>query len=136
MRPFGSKRPKVERFNLHSSFILVETSYFHPPMGLYDILSGIRKKGYTPLLAHPERYMYMDDTDYRRLRDMDVKLQLNILSLAGAYGESAARKAHRLLHQRAYSCLGTDLHHLDDFLEYAEEKCVTKEDVMILRLLQ
>ena len=132
----SDQRSSASIFNLHSSFILVETSYFHPPMGLYDILSGIRKKGYTLLLAHPERYMYMDDTDYRRLRDMDVKLQLNILSLAGAYGEPAARKAHRLLHQRAYSCLGTDLHHLDDFLEYAEEKCVTKEDVMILRLLQ
>jgi len=105
-------------------------------MGLYDILENIRKKGYTPLLAHPERYMYMDDADYRRLQDMNVKLQLNILSLSGAYGESAARKAHRLLHQGAYSCLGTDLHNLDDFLEHAEIKCLTKKDITLLLSVQ
>jgi tyrosine-protein phosphatase YwqE len=130
----SDQRSSASLFTLHSS-LLVETSYFHPPMGLYDLLAGIRKKGYTPLLAHPERYMYMEDADYRRLRDMDVKLQLNILSLAGAYGDAAARKAHRLLHQNAYSCLGTDLHNLNDFLEYAEEKCLTKEEAILMNTL-
>ena len=122
-------------FTLHSSLLLVETSYFHPPMGLYDILENIRKKGYTPLLAHPERYMYMENSDYRRLQDMNVKLQLNILSLTGAYGESAARKAYHLLHQGAYSCLGTDLHNLNSFLEYVEVKCLTKKDIEIVKTL-
>lgn len=113
--------------------LLVETSYFHPPMGLYDILENIRKKGYTPLLAHPERYMYMDDTDYRRLQDMGVKLQLNILSLAGAYGETAACKSHHLLHQGAYSCIGSDLHNLDSFLEYIDVKCLTSKEITLLQ---
>ena len=116
-------------FTLHSSLLLVETSYFHPPMGLYDILENIRKKGYTPLLAHPERYMYMDDADYRRLQDLGVKLQLNILSLAGAYGETAARKSHHLLHQGAYSCMGSDLHNLNSFLEYVDVRCLTKDNI-------
>ena len=123
-------------FTLHSSLLLVETSYFHPPMGLYNILENIRKKGYTPLLAHPERYMYMENSDYRRLQDMDIKLQLNILSLTGAYGETAARKAYHLLHQGAYSCLGTDLHNLNSFLEYAEVKCLTQKDITLLHSVQ
>ena len=117
----------------HSPLLLVETSYFHPPMGLYDILENIRKKGYTPLLAHPERYMYMDDTDYRRLQDMGVKLQLNILSLTGAYGETAARKSHHLLHQGAYSCMGSDLHNLNSFLEYVNVKCLTQKEITLLQ---
>ena len=120
----------------HSPLLLVETSYFHPPMGLYDILENIRKKGYTPLLAHPERYMYMDDADYRRLQDMGVKLQLNILSLAGAYGETAARKSHHLLHQGAYSCMGSDLHNLDSFLEYVNVKCLTKKEIYLLQSIK
>lgn len=119
-----------------SPLILVETSYFHPPMGLYDILENIRKKGYTPLLAHPERYMYMDDADYRRLQDMGVKLQLNILSLAGAYGETAARKSHHLLHQGAYSCMGSDLHNLNSFLEYVNVKCLTKKEISLLQSIK
>ena len=123
-------------FTLHSSLLLVETSYFHPPMGLYDILENIRKKGYTPLLAHPERYMYMDDADYRRLQDMGVKLQLNILSLSGAYGETAARKSHHLLHQGAYSCMGSDLHNLNSFLEYVDVKCLTQKEITLLQSVQ
>ena len=36
--------------------LLVETSYFNPPMGLQNILLRIKAKGYIPILAHPERY--------------------------------------------------------------------------------
>ena len=39
--------------------LLVETSYFNPPMGLQNILLRIKAKGYFPILAHPERYVYM-----------------------------------------------------------------------------
>ena len=43
--------------------LLVETSYFNPPMGLNNILLRIKSKGYVPILAHPERYVYMDEDD-------------------------------------------------------------------------
>ena len=36
----------------------METSYFNPPMGLNNILLRIKAKGYYPILAHPERYVY------------------------------------------------------------------------------
>lgn len=78
----------------------------------------------------------MDDADYRRLQDMGVKLQLNILSLAGAYGETAARKSHHLLHQGAYSCMGSDLHNLDSFLEYVNVKCLTKKEIYLLQSIK
>lgn len=92
--------------------ILVETSYFTPPAGLESILEKIKKKGLFPLLAHPERYVYMDDDDYRRLVDMDVRLQLNVLSLTGFYGKTAQAKSRRLLKKGMYTCFGTDLHRL------------------------
>ena len=137
LSPLTSQRLRVgASAGIPSPLILVETSYFHPPMGLYDILENIQKKGYTPLLAHPERYMYMDDADYRRLQDMDIKLQLNILSLTGAYGETAARKSHHLLHQGAYSCMGSDLHNLDSFLEQIDVKCLTKKEIILLQSLK
>ena len=134
--PYQDASPLSPLTSHPSPLILVETSYFHPPMGLYNILKNIQKKGYTPLLAHPERYMYMDDADYRRLLDMGIKLQLNILSLAGAYGETAARKSHHLLHQGAYSCIGSDLHNLDSFLEYVDVKCLTKKEITLLQSIQ
>ena len=49
-------------------------------------LEQIKSLGYHPLLAHPERYMYMDESEYRQLHQNGVKFQLNLASLAGGYG--------------------------------------------------
>ena len=63
--------------------LLVETSYFNPPYGLHDILKRIKSKGYFPVLAHPERYIYMGQKDYqqvqvikRMVRDLNFDLDI------------------------------------------------------------
>ncbi len=90
--------------------LLVETSYFNPPMGLTDLLQRIKSKGYHPVLAHPERYVYMDTPHYRRLKSLGVLFQLNLLSLVGLYGRQACLKARQLLEKGYYDLAGTDLH--------------------------
>lgn len=92
--------------------LLVETSYFNPPMGLYDTLRRIEKCGYTPVLAHPERYMYMERDDYRRLKDEGAEFQLNLPSLSGYYGRHVRQKAEWLRSRGFYDCAGTDVHSL------------------------
>lgn len=54
--------------------LLVETSYFTPPYGFYDTLETIKSKGMYPIIAHPERYIYMSEDDYARLRSMGGSL--------------------------------------------------------------
>ena len=98
-----------------SPWLLVETSYFNPPMDLDGLLQRIREKGYQPLLAHPERYVYMTWADYTRLHEAGVLFQLNLPSLAGGYGPDARRKAERLLKARWYHRTGSDLHRLSHF---------------------
>ena len=98
-----------------SPLLLVETSYFNPPMDLDGLLQRIREKGYQPLLAHPERYVYMTWADYTRLHEAGVLFQLNLPSLAGGYGPDARRKAERLLKARWYHRTGSDLHRLSHF---------------------
>ena len=90
--------------------LLVETSYFNPPMGLNNILLRIKAKGYYPVLAHPERYIYMRRDEYERLKSMDIKFQLNLFSLTGLYGKEAQKKANDLLKAGMYDYTGTDLH--------------------------
>lgn len=94
------------------NLLLVETSYFNPPANLYDLLEDIASAGYRPLLAHPERYMYMSRTDYARLHDMGVELQFNIVSAAGAYGPEVQARAESLLRNGYYSYAGNDMHSL------------------------
>lgn len=92
--------------------LLVETSYFNPPMGLNNILLRIKAKGYTPVFAHPERYNYMDECDYRQLKELNVKFQLNLFSLVGAYGTEIKKKAGWLLKNDFYNLTGSDTHSL------------------------
>lgn len=92
--------------------LLVETSYFSPPMGFENIIDSIKSAGYYPLLAHPERYRYMEEDDYKKLKDMGVKMQLNYVSLVGGYGENAQKKSIWLLKNGFIDAVGSDVHRL------------------------
>ena len=92
--------------------LLVETSYFNPPMGLQNILLRIKAKGYFPILAHPERYRYMDESDYQQLKSMNVQFQLNQFSLLGLYGKEVQKQAKTLQKRGMYDYTGTDLHRI------------------------
>ena len=91
-------------------YLLVETSYFNPPMELLSVLQRIQKKGYYPLLAHSERYKYMQKKDYQALKDEHVSFQLNLPSLAGMYGKHVQEKAEALLKAGMYDRTGCDIH--------------------------
>ena len=115
--------------------ILVETSYFNPPMRLRETLRQIKSLGYYPLLAHPERYMYMDNDEYRSLREEGVKFQLNLVSLAGGYGAAVKKKAMWLLTNGLYSVAGSDLHS-EDAIEYITKCRLGKQETeQVERLL-
>lgn len=101
--------------------LLVETSYFTPPYGMDDMLSNIKKKGYHVILAHPERYRYMEEKDYIKLKENDVLFQMNLLSLVGAYGETARKKAEWLLKKGYINYLGTDIHRLVGLLSHMDK---------------
>lgn len=95
--------------------LLVETSYFNSPVDLYTMLEKIKLAGYYPVLAHPERYMYMEEAGYRRLKELGAKFQLNLPSLAGGYGHVAKKKAEWLQDKQLISLYGTDVHSLVSF---------------------
>lgn len=90
--------------------LLVETSYINPPAGFHDLLQKIRSKGFFPVLAHPERYRYMNLDDYRSLREKGTILQINLFSLLGIYGPDARIKAEWLLRHGMTDIAGSDIH--------------------------
>ena len=109
--------------------LLVETSYFNPPMGLNNILLRIKSKGYVPILAHPERYVYMDEDDYRQLKAMNVLFQLNLPSLVGGYGTEIRKKAEWLLKNGLYDLTGSDTHRLAVWETTIARKITKTEDL-------
>lgn len=95
--------------------LLVETSYLNPPYAMDDMIAKIASAGLTPLLAHPERYKYMSEVDYDRLKGMGIAFQMNYLSLVGGYGESARKKAEWLVKNDMIDVVGSDIHRLSSF---------------------
>lgn len=98
--------------------ILVETSYFSAPINMTDLLQEVMRKGYYPVLAHPERYRYMDENRYTELHEMGVVFQSNLLSIVGGYGDTARKKLEWLLRKGYVSMMGSDIHRLSTLEQY------------------
>lgn len=90
--------------------LLVEMSYLSPASALWDMIFEMSGNGYTPVMAHPERYGYLSMSDYAKLKESGCKFQLNIPSLAVAYGKQVRESAEVLLHSGMYDFIGTDVH--------------------------
>lgn len=116
--------------------LLVETSYFNPPMAFEETLKAICTRGLYPLLAHPERYVYMNRRDYERLKESGIRFQLNLMSLAGMYGEQAAGSASRLLLDGMYDYAGSDLHRLNPWKHAISEPVLSKKEIEALEALK
>lgn len=106
--------------------LLVETSYYNPPTNIYSLLERIKTKGYYPVLAHPERYMYMTDEDYQKLKESGVLFQVNVPSLTDFYGKIVTKRAKGLLEKRIVDLYGTDTHCLQMLIKLASSKCKYK----------
>lgn len=102
-----------ELLTLKDNLVLVEMSYFSPPLNLYDILFQLQLKGYKPVLAHPERYnaYHNNFEQYHKLKRAGCLFQLNLLSLTEQYGKGVQKTAEKLLKENLYDFVGTDTHH-------------------------
>ena len=98
---------------LKDNLLLVELSFAVPAINLKEILFQTQLKGYQPVLAHPERYLYFgaDKTWYDQLKQTGCWLQLNLLSIKGYYGKPSQELAQYLIKKKYIDLLGTDLHH-------------------------
>ena len=93
--------------------VLAEFPYLMPaPRGM-EALVALRQAGWQPLLAHVERYRYiqLDPQPWLdRLHAAGVWLQCNVGSLAGMYGPQPQALAQQLLQRRLPLLWASDVH--------------------------
>ena len=96
------------------NLVLVEFSMVSQPFEWKKTLFEMQIQGYQPVIAHPERYSYLDRNKnfYDELKSAGYLFQLNILSLSGQYGNSVTELARYLTKKGYYDLIGTDLHHV------------------------
>lgn len=115
--------------------VLCETSYLMYEPGITEMIYDIMCDEYQPIIAHPERYEYAVKANYLRWKDKRYKFQLNLLSLAGAYGRPAMVKAHYLLKEEMYDYVGSDMHGLGNFERFLPEIRLSKKNMERLEQL-
>ena len=115
--------------------VLCETSYLMYEPGITEMIYDIMCDEYQPIIAHPERYEYAVQDNYLRWKDKRYKFQLNLLSLAGAYGKPAMLKAHYLLKEEMYDYVGSDMHGLGNFERFLPEIRLSKKNMERLEQL-
>ena len=95
--------------------VLTEFSMAFPSMNIKDLLFEMVMMGYQPIIAHPERYVYLQQNKdfYRELKDIGCFFQLNLLSVFGYYGRAVRDLAEYLVNEDYYDLIGTDLHNIN-----------------------
>jgi len=105
-------KKKEPLLTISGNKVLTEFSMAFPSMNIKDILFEMEMQGYQPIIAHPERYIYLQQNKefYAELKDIGCIFQLNLLSLTGYYGRSVKDLAEYLANNDFYDLVGTDLH--------------------------
>lgn len=94
------------------NYALFEFSFISQPPNVIEVIQRMKDLGYKPILAHPERYPYLDIEQLRNLRDWGCALQLNTISLTGYYGKDAKKMAESLVDNELVDFISSDMHHL------------------------
>jgi protein-tyrosine phosphatase len=99
----------------NASCLLIEPPFQQLPPGWEQIIFAIQAKGYSILLAHPERCLQLatDPGLVDRLTGSGVYLQVSWGSFLGQYGRAVKRAARHLVRNGRAHCLATDSHHPD-----------------------
>lgn len=117
---------------LKDNYVLVEMSYLNPPLQLFEILFELQTKGYTPILAHPERYnFYHNDLKaYDKLKSAGCVFQLNLLSTVGYYGKHVQKVAQYLLKAGLITYVGSDIHHNKHIAAFSDKVQISAIDAL------
>ncbi|MEK6782567.1 MAG: CpsB/CapC family capsule biosynthesis tyrosine phosphatase [Bacteroidota bacterium] len=93
-------------------YVLFETNFLTEPYQLNDFIFKITTQRYKPVLAHPERYEYLNKnfTKMEDLRNRGVVFQLNILSLIGFYSVPIQKMAEGMIDKGWIDFIGSDCH--------------------------
>lgn len=108
--------------NCKNNYLLIELPFYQLPIYTEDVLYELLLKRYIPIMAHPERYVYLE-TRLQYIKKWvknGVKLQMNSGSLQGKYGARVNSFARRLLKKGLIHYIGSDTHSPNNLKTFGE----------------
>lgn len=98
-----------------SKYILIESDMQRFPDNFENILYQFQIAGYTPILAHAERFApFINDFNYLLdIINRGILVQINSGSLFGDYGNNVQKLAHKILQTGCAHFIASDVHGLN-----------------------
>ncbi len=95
-----------------SRYVLVEFDFGEFSENVYSRIERIMAEGYVPIVAHPERYGFVqeDPNAAYRLKNMGCLLQINKGSVKGGFGRGAFLAASGILQYQLADFIASDAH--------------------------
>ena len=95
-----------------SNYLLFELPQKSRMLTLNNLIEDIKSVGCIPVLAHPERYMFVqhNPNELLPLIKQGVLMQSNYGSMLGQYGKEAQKTLIKMLKSNMVHFLGTDTH--------------------------
>ena len=95
-----------------SRYILIEFAFDEEPEFAADVLRRVREIGAKPVIAHPERYHFVQDQPQivSRWKSEGYAVQVNKSSFLGGFGRHAQNTAYRLLKHNLITVSASDCH--------------------------
>ena len=96
----------------NSCYVLFEMPFNTEPMNLYDFIYKLQENKLIPVLAHPERYSFIQKEPelVYELIQKGCLMQANYGSIIGQYGSKAEYMVKRFLENNMIHFLGSDVH--------------------------
>lgn len=98
----------------NTKYLLIELPLTGYLSNLQNILCKLTDYGIIPIIAHPERYQFLQKNNkrVRELLEFNCLLQCNIDSIIGKYGKKAKKTMKWLLKNNLVSFVATDTHYI------------------------
>lgn len=95
-----------------TSYVLFELPLNAEPLNLYDVIYEMQQYKIVPILAHPERYSFIQKEPelVYDLIQKGVLMQANYGSIIGQYGEKAQMIVKKFFENNMIHMLGSDVH--------------------------
>lgn len=117
------------------SYVLIELPLRNMPDNLDEIINKLHAKNYKVIIAHPELHHYLryDWKLISSLKERGCLFQLNLINMAGFFGDDVVTGILNLLRTKSYDLVGTGVHSRQQMRLISEYLLQDKDYVNMLR---
>lgn len=126
-----------------SKYPLIEFSHTDNPKKCEDILRELLSCGYSPIIAHPERFPFFFSQPWIAYDWLELGCHIQITrgSIFGSFGSSASSASRYLLENGLVCCIASDCHGInhrtpamDDIYRYISDSISPQAAELLLRI--